>query len=108
MTSTSPEAGRTARDFEQLQRMYGAAMQANESWARKHRALLADFQRLVYSALSINDQLKLHVDHAEFTGSMNDVQGFREIVNRLHNEHADDFTDDVLDDDADDEFEWRF
>lgn len=43
---------------------------------REHDQLLA-------ASLAINDKLDLHTDHAEFVGSMNDVENFRELVNRL-------------------------
>ena len=46
--------------------------------------LAADFRGLLEAALQINDKLRLYLDHAEFEGSMNDVEDFRELVNRLH------------------------
>lgn len=38
---------------------------------------------LLYAALAISDKLSAEYDHAAFSGSMNDVENFRETVNRL-------------------------
>jgi len=46
-----------------------------------------DFVKLLYAALHINDHLRLHVGHATFEGSMNDVELFRGLVNALHHKH---------------------
>ncbi len=43
----------------------------------------AEVQRLLTASLSINDKLRILVDHVEFTGGMNDAEDFREIVNHL-------------------------
>jgi hypothetical protein len=45
-----------------------------------------DFDKLLDAALSINDALRIHDDHVEFTGSMNQAEAFRELVNEVwHN-----------------------
>lgn len=87
-------------ECQQYERMLSAVRKANEDWSRRYYALLGDHQRLVYSALGINDHLRLNADHAEFTGSMNDAQNFGELANEAHNKRIDEFTDHILDEDA--------
>lgn len=43
-----------------------------------------DFADLLTMALTINDKLNIDTDHATFEGSMNEVEDFRELVNKLH------------------------
>jgi len=87
----------------QYERMLAATRKANANWSDRYYRLLGDYQRLIYSALSINDRLRVHADHAEFTGSMADAEDFCELVNELHWKHADEFTDDVLERDEEQE-----
>lgn len=42
-----------------------------------------DFKLLLDAALNINDLFDIRDDHVEFRGSMNDVEYFRELVNRI-------------------------
>ena len=51
--------------------------------------LLEALAELMVAALTINDNFKVHADHAEFEGSMNQVEHLREVVNRLHNRYVD-------------------
>lgn len=43
-----------------------------------------DFYNLLTAALSINDQLKLDIDHIEYEGGMNQAENFLELTNRLY------------------------
>ena len=51
--------------------------------AKSATPTLADYQALLHAALAINDQLLIHADHVEYTGSMNLALDFRELVNKL-------------------------
>lgn len=65
---------------------------------------VADFLELYDAAHAVIDHIRLHVDHAEYTGSMNAVQDFREIAADLLWKHADKVSDDLSDDElAEDE-----
>lgn len=41
----------------------------------------AIFKELLDTALALNDKLQHHVDHVEYTGSMDLAERFRKIVN---------------------------
>lgn len=50
---------------------------------------IADFLELYDAAHAVIDHISVEVDHAEYNGSMNAVQDFREISAELHWRHAD-------------------
>jgi hypothetical protein len=53
-----------------------------------YEELCEAYRRLMTHAFIINDHLQIDVDHAIYTGSMNQVEDFREFINderwRLH------------------------
>ncbi len=53
-----------------------------EKWIKKE--FESDFATLLHAALGLNDQLRIDLDHVEYTGGMNQVEAFRELVNQLH------------------------
>lgn len=100
---TPPPGDVPCRECDRYRSMLTVVRSVNADWDRRYRELHRDFRRLLYNALTINDRLRLHVDHAEFTGSMNNVEDFRELTNALHAEYAPSFTDDDVADDLDEE-----
>ena len=50
---------------------------------------IEDFLELYDAAYAVIDEIRLHVDHAEYEGGMNAVEDFREIAARLRWKHAD-------------------
>ena len=50
---------------------------------------VTDFLELLDAAHGVIDHIKMHVDHAEYEGSMNAVLDFRETATRLRWKHDD-------------------
>jgi hypothetical protein len=50
---------------------------------------IEDFLELYDAAHAVIDHIRLHIDHAEYEGSMNAVQDFRQIATVLRWKHAD-------------------
>lgn len=50
---------------------------------------IEDFLELYDAAHAVIDQIRLHVDHAEYEGGMNAVEAFREISAKVYWKHAD-------------------
>ncbi len=50
---------------------------------------IADFLELYDAAHAVIEHIRMHVDYAEYDGSMNAVEDFREIATRLRWRQAD-------------------
>lgn len=50
---------------------------------------IEDFLELYDAAHAVIDHIRVHADHAEYEGSMNAVEDFREIALQLRWKHAD-------------------
>jgi hypothetical protein len=48
---------------------------------RSYEELRQDLLTLIDTSLSINDKLKINIDHVEFEGTMNDAEAFRQYIN---------------------------
>ena len=49
---------------------------------------IEDFLELYDAAHAVIDRIRIHMDHAEYEGSMNEVEDFREIAAQLRWKYA--------------------
>lgn len=57
--------------------------------SKRRMVPVADFLEIYDAAHAVVDRIHLHVDHAEYQGSVNAVQDFREIASKLRRRHDD-------------------
>lgn len=91
------------RDDELFNVLNDARWEREIKRAIRAKVPIADFLKIYDAAHAVIDHIRLHVDHAEYEGSMNAVNDFREIAAKLLWKHAkkvpDPLTSDIEEDD---------